>query len=76
MLRLLSEGLAVRPLIEVVLAELGWRKLEAMERAGIRAAVLGVACEARLNGVPPEVLLRNLEDDDIRLLAGVVAAAM
>lgn len=56
MLRLLSEGLSVRPLIEVVLAELGWRKLEAMERAGIRAAVLGVACEARLNGVPPEVL--------------------
>jgi len=76
MLRLLSEGLAVRPLVEVVLAELGWRKLEAMERAGIRAAVLGVACEARLNGVAPEVLLKDLEDDDIRLLAGVVAAAM
>jgi len=76
MLRLLHEGIATRPLIEDVLAELGWRKLEAMHRAGIYAAVLGVACEARLNGVPAEVLLRELGDGDIQLLADVVAAVM
>ncbi len=76
MLRLLCDGVAIRTLVEDVLAELGWRKLEAMQSAGIYAAVLGVACEARLKGIPAELLLRELEDDHIKLLAGVIAAAM
>ncbi len=76
MLRLLYEGVAIHSLVNDVLPDLGWRKLEAMRQAGIYAAVLGVACEARLNNVSAEQLLRELDDEDIRLLANVVAAVM
>jgi len=37
----------VRPLIEVVLTELGWRKLKAIERAGKRASTSAISTNPR-----------------------------